>query len=710
MIDSIDPQTVISCRLLRRAVEDHQKPVVLWIGAGASAWNGFPIWIDLARLMRREFFRSHADFDNDKALDLIKNDLPALFGLCKDLDSARYFRFLTNSLGPRPTSVLYRRLVEQIKNLQPAHILTTNVDEALEQSLGPIRVVQKTDLSMCAELLHSGTPFVAKLHGTVSSVESLVFATDDYKSIKADQRYVPALKSVFSNSTVVFLGYGLRDEYVVGLLRESAREQELFGAGPHFIVTPDTSLNIPTVHRICYRNIRFKDHRAAMTVLSVIHQSIDATTIQNVMTQPEVNNEHVERKETGYYISDFKPPGAWTTDETVTFKDQYDKSGILTCGLGFSNDELHISGSTAMHDFVVGLICFDRVYLQLISLSALFNVLKEDLFREVIEADALRFIHTVHVPAVLYEPDSTFGTLAIILLGGTSEKPIAVQPGETIPEMPIREMLERQIAPAKGKEREASEFIDKIEKTVKLFKYPKGDSIGFELTDALLMPEVSRLLGISDAVLPTQVPLWLRFPYLRMADLVHTGSICSRLGIQAAKIPFGGTSLVSAAFGIQLATEWAERVASYGMSGRFDANLGEYAMQRPQIIRKILTFRNSAEGEKFRKEVGNALWQDTGAEFTASVNAGLRRNIPLDVLQKGHDKLVSLMTESAKITAVPVVWSDPLLSDSSTIFWRRKSLRMLLELCKLRGISKDDPCVCGSGEKLRVCCMRPLTS
>jgi hypothetical protein len=659
--------------------------------------------------MRREFFQSHIEFDNDKALGLIDGDLPAFFGLCKNLDSARYFRFLTNCLGPRPTSVLYRRLVEQIKNIQPVHILTTNVDEALEQSLGPIRVVQKTDLWMCAELLRSRTPFVAKLHGTVSSVESLVFATDDYQSIRADQRYVSALKSVFSNSTVVFLGYGLRDEYVVGVLREVAQEQELFGTGPHFIVTPDASLNILTIHRIRYRNVRFNDHRAAMTVLSVIHQSIGVEKTKILMQHREVS-ECVARKETGYYISDFKPPGTWTTEETVTFKDQYDKSGILTCGLGFSNDELHISGSTAMHDFVVGLICFDRVYFQLISLSALFTVLKEDLFREVIEADALRFIHTVHVPAVLYEPDSTFGTLAIILLGGTPEKPIAVQPGETIPEMPVREILERQIAPAKGKEREASEFIDKIEKTVKLFKYPKDDSIGFELTDALLMPEVSRLLGISDAVLPTQVPLWLRFPYLRMADLVHTGSICSRLGIRAAKIPFGGTSLVSAAFGIQLATEWAERVASYGMSGRFDANLGEYAMQQPQVIRKILSFRNSSEGENFRKEIGDALLQDTGAEFTASVNAGLKRNIPLDVLQKGHDKLVSLMTESAKITAVPVVWSDPFLSDSSTIFWRQKSLKMLLDLCKSRGISKDDPCVCGSGDKLRVCCMRPLTS
>jgi SEC-C motif len=297
-----------------------------------------------------------------------------------------------------------------------------------------------------------------------------------------------------------------------------------------------------------------------------------------------------------------------------------------------------------------------------------------------------------------------------VLLGGTSNKPSMAGPGKTIPEMPIREMLDRQITPAKGKEREAAEFIAKLEKAVHVFKYPQGDSIGFELTDALLMPDISKLLGISDAILPTQVPLWLMFPYLRMADLVHTGRICSELGIQAAKVPFGGPSLISAAFGVQIAHEWAEQVASYGISGRFNTDLGLYVMQQPQIIRKILSFRNSQEGQAFRKEVGEALLRETEAEFTTSVNAGLKRNIPYEVLQRGHDKLLSLMTENAMITAVPAVWADRRTSDDATVFWRRKSLKMLLKLCEERGKSKDDNCLCGSGDKLRLCCMRPLKS
>jgi len=662
--------------------------------------------------MRREFFAFQDGFNNAKALELIDRDIPAFFQFCKDLNGSLYFRLLAEWLSAKPATVLYRRLVEQLQHIQPIHILTTNADEMLEQSLGPLRVVQKTDLSICPELLRSGTPFIAKIHGTVSSVETMVFTSEDYNAIKSDAKYLGALKSIFLDSTVVFLGYGMRDQYVLELLKVAASEQELFGTGPHFIVTDDSSKSVPHAHKIAYRNDRHTDHRAALSVLSLIQQSISIEVATRVFSQKHFDAHEAKNsgEETGYYISDFKPPGRWSTEEAVEFRAQDGTVGRLTCGLGFSNDELHISASTAMHDFVVGLICFDKVYLQVLNFSALFGVLGEDLIKEVIDADALRFIHTVHVPAVIHEPDGTFGTLTILLLGGSHDKPTVLEPKETIPEITAREMFDRQITPVKGKESDASKFIDSLEKIVRVFKYPQGDAIGFELTDALLMPDIGRLLGISEAILPTQVPLWLRFPYLRMADLVHTGRICSQLGIQAAKVPFGGTRLISAAFGIQVASEWAEHVASYGVSGRFDTNLGLYVMQMPQIIRKLLSFRNSLEGQRFRREVSQALLCETGTEFTTSVNAGLKRNIPVEVLQKGHDRFLSLMTESAKITAVPAVWSDRFLSDDSTVYWRRKSLKMLMELCKQRVIAKDDPCLCGSGEKLRLCCMRPLAS
>lgn len=710
MLNSLDEQTVVSCRLLRRVVEQGSKPLVIWLGAGTSAWNNFPLWNDLARQMRREFFQANTAFNNKRALELIDTDLPGFFQMCRDLDAGEYRRWLTNSFKPKPISDLYRRLIQQLRNIAPVHIITTNTDETLEQSLGPVRVIQKSDLSLCPELLQSSASFIGKLHGTVSSVQTMVFTTKDYDALKSDSSFVSSVKAIFQNSSVVFIGYSLRDGYLLDLLKETADENRLFGAGPYFVVTGDPAAVIPNIHRICYRSDRFKDHRAAMMVLDLINQSLTIRDPDNIAVPLNLKTETQSEstRETAYYISDFKPPGTWRTHETVEIKGSDGTTGTLTCGLGFTRDELPIDGFTAMHDFAVGLICFDRVYLPLISLSALFTVVKEALFREIVNSDALRFVHTLHLPAVIYEPGSTFGSLNLVLLRGSAPTALEQDTYGENPELAVREMLSRQVSPASGREDEAKKFIDELENLVHVFRYRDGEGMGSGLTDAFLMPHVSKLLGIGDAILPSQVPLWLKFPYLRMADLVHTGNICSHLGIPAAKVPFGGPQLVSAAFGVQIASEWAESVASYSVSGRFDTNLGAYLTQQPEIIRQLLRFRNSAEGEGFRREVGLALMRETGAEFTASVNAGLKRNIPSNVLQKANAKLETLMTESSKITTVPAIWSDPHLSDNSTESWRRKSLAELEAMCKLRGIWKDDPCICNSGDKLRLCCMHPL--
>ncbi|HEU5234475.1 MAG TPA: SIR2 family protein [Terriglobales bacterium] len=673
-----------------------------------SAWNEYPTWIELARQLRREFFSSVADFDNRRAVSLIDKDLPAFFQLCKDLDKSTYLKFLTKVLGPKQPSALYTRLIQQIRELPAVLVVTTNADEMLEQSLGPIRVIQKTDLSSAIELCESRTSFIAKLHGTASNAESLVFATEDYAKLVQDQAYLSSLRTIFAISTVLFLGYSVRDQYVLDLLAKHAEEMRLFGPGPHFVATSDATKVVAGVHRIVYRTRRYTDHRAALTLLDCAVQSRrwQVSSAHGALAGTPIPIQgDVKSDSTAYYITDFKPPGTWLAEETAEIKDKDGNVGKVTIGLGFSNDELPTSQSTAMHDFTVGLICFDRVYLQLVSLAALFSVVKEDLFRELIEADVLRFIHTVTVPAVIYRPGDVFGDLRLIRLGGQNAVPISND--GLISTMPVREMLERQVVPAQGKEKEGRELIDKIERCVVPFEEPRSRDIGFDVSDALLMPDIPKLLGISEAISPSQVPLWLMFPYLRLADLVHTGSTCTRLTIQAAKVPFGGSQLISAAFGIPSASEWAERVASYSVSGRFDTNLGAYVLTDPQILRKILRFRSSQEGLNFRREVRTNLMRETGAEFTASVNAGLARNIPSNILQRAHDKL-SLLTESSKITPVPAVWTDLLNSDNSTLYWRRKSFRLLQRMRRERKLANDDPCICGSGDKLRLCCLAPL--
>ncbi len=125
-------------------------------------------------------------------------------------------------------------------------------------------------------------------------------------------------------------------------------------------------------------------------------------------------------------------------------------------------------------------------------------------------------------------------------------------------------------------------------------------------------------------------------------------------------------------------------------------------------MRGVSRFRASAEGESFRREIGQVLATEGGREFNASVNAGLSRSIPVAVLQRAQNRLLKLMTESARIARVPAVWSDARQSDSTTQYWRAKSQKMLVEKCTARGIGKNDPCICGSGEKLRLCCFPPL--
>ncbi len=225
---------------------------------------------------------------------------------------------------------------------------------------------------------------------------------------------------------------------------------------------------------------------------------------------------------------------------------------------------------------------------------------------------------------------------------------------------------------------------------------------------SFMMPEVARLLGIGEAILPSQIPDWLTFPCLRMAHLVYTGAVCERFHIQSAKLPFGGERLTTAAFGTQPSGESAGNYASYVFSGRFDANIGAILASRPEILAAILRFRDSSEGLKFRDEVRNQLRESAIAHFIASVNAGLGRNIPVPSLQVARDHLSTLMAQLGTISHVRAVWADSRALDDSTRRWRERSRALLLEQAKTRGIGRDDACLCGSGDKLRLCCLQPL--
>src|SRR5579859_432676 len=247
--------------------------------------------------------------------------------------------------------------------------------------------------------------------------------------------------------------------------------------------------------------------------------------------------------------------------------------------------------------------------------------------RELLEADIIRFIHLQYEPAVTSLPGDVMGDVGLVTLFNSTNQSANVSI-----------LIRRQFAPAPHEEADAEMLFVQIEKQTTIFDNGGELELANLVRSSIMRPDVARLLGIGEAILPAQVPSWLTFPYLRMAHLVHTGAVCDRFGLQAAKVPFGGAKLISAAFGVQASIDSADQYAGYVMAGRFNANLGTVLFSQPNVIEKIIQFRNTTEGEVFRKEIRSQLLANEASAFMASVNAGLIKSIPAPILDNARDR------------------------------------------------------------------------
>ncbi len=308
MLDGDDKQNFYSLMRLRDLVVEGAKHLVIWVGAGTSKWCGYPSWSELGDELHSIFSRTEASYDKRLGSSLLaKPDLPKLFSLCKGTNEGLYFKSLAKAFYPRPTTPVYDNFLKLISSLNPTYILTTNVDEILEQHIPSAAIVQRSNLEQCISHFNQGKSFICKLHGSSSAVEQMVFTAEDYSKLQSDHAYLTLLKHVFSNAIVVFVGYGLKDEYVLDLIRELDPSLKIFGNGPHFVATASPSLKLPSsILPIKYFVGNKPDHRAAIDVLDIIIAAKDGK-----LSRLPVNNVTTSGSEleSGYFISDFTPAG-----------------------------------------------------------------------------------------------------------------------------------------------------------------------------------------------------------------------------------------------------------------------------------------------------------------------------------------------------------------------------------------------------------------
>lgn len=696
VLNSGDKFTPASLSRLKDVIH-RKRPIVFWIGAGTSRWADLPSWRDSARRMHKTFAKSVADFPGSIAKAFIdREDYPEFFQLCKDTDATQYYRCLVEQFGIAKPGLVYAQLIENLRRISPLQIVTTNIDLCLEQNLGPIEVVDRADLERCSESIVAGAPFIAKLHGSISSVKTAVFAKGDYEEIILNKSYIAALHALFDSSSVVFLSYGLRDKYVLDLIAESSGHHAVFGAGPHFRLTTSPGPPKDGVYLIGYSAAHHQDHRAALTILSVIEQRR-----KPLIEEPPLGATYQEaaKQESTFYISSFNPSGTRISGQALELARPggEDKINALV-GLGFAQGELPSSATVAFHDIAVGLVCFDRVLLPLDSLGTLHERATSDVFWALSDSDALRFVDVVHNPFYVARPGSAIGDLGIARLQDPGQK-------ETRSSMSV---VRGMLRPAPNMERQAEPLIEGLESKILLFNASERLNLPQMVRDRLLMPRVTQLLGYSDYITTDRIPRWLAYPTLRFAHLVQTGLICGELGVRAARTPFGGLSLLSAAFNVRQAEETVYEYASFVMAGAFGSNLSGHFEKNPQLLLDLVRFRESPEGQALRREISDRLETNDGVEFSAAIEGGLSRVVSATVLQSARNKFSSLMKAAAGGPLMEAVWSDASAGDPSLRLWRDRSRELLFEEAKSRGIGSDSPCLCGSGDPLKDCCMRAL--
>ncbi|MGZ4979514.1 MAG: SIR2 family protein [Methylobacter sp.] len=703
---SSDRETYAALAALTAIAESGARPIVFWIGAGASAWAGYPLWQELASQMHTRFSREATNYDRSEAtIELTEDRFSDLFERMRLSDRPLYFKMLVQTFTPLPTKPIYSRMVRALQLNEPLHILTTNVDEVLEHQLTDAITVQNSDIERISTLLQDRRSFICKLHGTSSAVETMVFTKTDYERLIKHDAYLVALRELFSKATVIFLGYSLRDDYLIQLLLESDTQKPLFGTGPHFLVTANDSPHIPPVVRRIRYDAGFADHRDALQVLeAAAHAHVSAR--DKAAVPHSAPAELTRTPKSVYYIADLLPFGNVQTSQTMTIERLNGDAYQMVVGEGYIQGEVSIENYSALHDLMVGLICFDTVCFAVDRLSTVHDLLGADAFWEFLRLHAIRVVNVPVQSSVIFENEhSVIGSLGDFSLGS------ATSDLEAFSKVGNDELIRKHLVPVSDKEKEAEESFKFLAANIFDVSTPQV-TIGLadKTRGALMHPSIRQLLGISGGTPHGTVPKWLTFPILRLARVMATGVVCQAIEASATRMIWGSERLATAAFSAAAGKNWADDAASYVLTGRYNSDIGAIVANNPALLHRLMEFRMSQQGEAFRREIADMLQTDAGAQVAAAVNSGLREAFPPSVLEQARNQFSGLFVPTDhRQELIPAYWGNLQNGDTRIAAWRKRSRRMLDEECIKRRLGPYSLCPCGSGEQLKFCCLAALT-
>ena len=226
-------------RRLPKALEDSIRAhkCVPFVGSGLSMPLGIPDWeTALKKLVRRCQEENRSDWDEAEALVRARKYLDAA-QKCRKLLGNRIYGDEMRGLFGRYDREKSRENHRQIWNLSPPIVITTNFDTILEDSADPRpTVITSRHRPELLKVLtdDSRSKVLFKIHGSIDDLGSIVFTQEDYDRLYQERNaYTVTLEDVVLRHQFLFIGFGLKDEGVAGVLKAVNR---LFQGwpGPHY--------------------------------------------------------------------------------------------------------------------------------------------------------------------------------------------------------------------------------------------------------------------------------------------------------------------------------------------------------------------------------------------------------------------------------------------------------------------------------------------
>ncbi|WP_130734473.1 SIR2 family protein [Flavobacterium sp. J27] len=184
-------------KVIKNAI--NTKRLVIFAGAGISIDAGAPSWWKLIDEIKNE-------------LDLPENEndflkIPQIY--YNERQEKEYVEKIRTIL--RHKKLKHNEIHEEILELNPEHILTTNFEDLLEQVINkkslPYSVVKEDK-----DLPYSyNTKLLVKIHGDLDN-SNFVLKEDDYLNYSFNHPLIEAfIKSIFATKVVLFIGYSYND-------------------------------------------------------------------------------------------------------------------------------------------------------------------------------------------------------------------------------------------------------------------------------------------------------------------------------------------------------------------------------------------------------------------------------------------------------------------------------------------------------------------